>query len=76
MVLPAALVLGMAVHIWRVRKDGGIYLPPLEDLPRGADAGMDAGPATTTAPPGPSKPAAREENPSRAAPAADGGGPT
>lgn len=25
-VLPATLVMGIAVHIWRVRKDGGIYL--------------------------------------------------
>jgi quinol-cytochrome oxidoreductase complex cytochrome b subunit len=27
-VLPALLVLGISVHVWRVRKDGGIYLPP------------------------------------------------
>jgi quinol-cytochrome oxidoreductase complex cytochrome b subunit len=26
-VLPAATVIGVSVHIWRVRKDGGIYLP-------------------------------------------------
>lgn len=26
--LPLALVTGLAVHIWRVRKDGGIHLPP------------------------------------------------
>jgi quinol-cytochrome oxidoreductase complex cytochrome b subunit len=26
-VLPALTVLGISVHIWRVRKDGGIYLP-------------------------------------------------
>jgi quinol-cytochrome oxidoreductase complex cytochrome b subunit len=26
--LPFWLVLGLCVHIWRVRKDGGIYLPP------------------------------------------------
>jgi quinol-cytochrome oxidoreductase complex cytochrome b subunit len=26
-VLPLATVLGISVHIWRVRKDGGIYLP-------------------------------------------------
>jgi quinol-cytochrome oxidoreductase complex cytochrome b subunit len=25
-VLPAAMVVGVSVHIWRVRKDGGIYL--------------------------------------------------
>ena len=24
--LPAALLVGIAVHVWRVRKDGGIYL--------------------------------------------------
>lgn len=29
-VLPVALVVGIAVHIWRVRKDGGLYLPPAE----------------------------------------------
>ena len=28
-VLPAAVVLGVSLHIWRVRKDGGIHLPPL-----------------------------------------------
>jgi len=28
--LPLALVVGLAVHIWRVRKDGGIYIPPEE----------------------------------------------
>jgi quinol-cytochrome oxidoreductase complex cytochrome b subunit len=27
-VLPAAMVIGVSVHIWRVRKDGGIHLPP------------------------------------------------
>jgi len=26
-VLPLAVILGLSVHIWRVRKDGGIYLP-------------------------------------------------
>ena len=29
-VLPTMLVGGLAVHIWRVRKDGGIYIPPEE----------------------------------------------
>lgn len=29
-VLPVVLALGVAVHIWRVRKDGGIYIPPDE----------------------------------------------
>ena len=29
-VLPVALVSLISVHIWRVRKDGGIYLPPVE----------------------------------------------
>jgi quinol-cytochrome oxidoreductase complex cytochrome b subunit len=28
MVLPLFLLGGIAVHIWRVRKDGGLYLPP------------------------------------------------
>ncbi|MBI3098591.1 MAG: cytochrome b N-terminal domain-containing protein [Planctomycetes bacterium] len=27
-VLPLALTVGIALHIWRVRKDGGLYLPP------------------------------------------------
>ncbi len=31
MVLPLALMLGVAVHIWRVRKDGGIHLPPKQE---------------------------------------------
>jgi cytochrome b-561 len=30
MVLPLALGGLVAVHIWRVRKDGGIYIPPEE----------------------------------------------
>src|SRR5579883_3296168 len=30
--LPMLLLLGISVHIWRVRKDGGIYLP-LEEKP-------------------------------------------
>ena len=29
-VLPLAAVLGIALHMWRVRKDGGIYVPPNE----------------------------------------------
>ena len=29
-VLPLFLVVALSVHIWRVRKDGGIYLPPLQ----------------------------------------------
>jgi len=29
-VLPMFLALGVAVHIWRVRKDGGVYIPPEE----------------------------------------------
>ncbi len=29
-VLPLLLVVGVSVHIWRVRKDGGIYLPSEE----------------------------------------------
>jgi quinol-cytochrome oxidoreductase complex cytochrome b subunit len=27
-VLPLGLILGLCVHVWRIRKDGGIYLPP------------------------------------------------
>jgi quinol-cytochrome oxidoreductase complex cytochrome b subunit len=34
-VLPAALVVGISLHLWRVRKDGGIHMPP---YPSGADA--------------------------------------
>jgi quinol-cytochrome oxidoreductase complex cytochrome b subunit len=30
-VLPLGLVVGISLHIWRVRKDGGIYLPPHKD---------------------------------------------
>jgi quinol-cytochrome oxidoreductase complex cytochrome b subunit len=29
-VLPLALALGVAMHLWRVRKDGGVYIPPDE----------------------------------------------
>lgn len=29
--LPLALILTLAVHIWRVRKDGGLHLPPIEE---------------------------------------------
>ena len=29
-ILPLWAILGLSVHIWRVRKDGGIYLPPVE----------------------------------------------
>jgi quinol-cytochrome oxidoreductase complex cytochrome b subunit len=27
-VLPAALMVGISLHLWRLRKDGGIHLPP------------------------------------------------
>jgi quinol-cytochrome oxidoreductase complex cytochrome b subunit len=30
-VLPLAAVLFIAVHIWRLRKDGGLFLPPREN---------------------------------------------
>jgi len=40
-VLPLSAILVIAVHIWRVRKDGGIYLPPVID--RGRDDPMQAG---------------------------------
>jgi quinol-cytochrome oxidoreductase complex cytochrome b subunit len=30
MVLPMTLFLGIAIHLWRVRKDGGVYIPPEE----------------------------------------------
>ena len=28
--LPVLLAMGVAVHVWRIRKDGGIHLPPSE----------------------------------------------
>lgn len=31
LVLPLAAAVGIAVHVWRVRKDGGIYLGPAEN---------------------------------------------
>ena len=40
-VLPAVMMLVIAVHVWRVRKDGGIYIPEDErditDLPEGEE---------------------------------------
>ena len=30
-VLPAILVGGIGLHIWRLRKDGGLHLPPEEN---------------------------------------------
>lgn len=30
-VLPMTLAMGVGLHVWRVRKDGGIHLPPLAD---------------------------------------------
>jgi quinol-cytochrome oxidoreductase complex cytochrome b subunit len=32
-VLPLVITGFIALHIWRVRKDGGVYLPPEEDAP-------------------------------------------
>jgi len=29
--LPLLAVLGIGLHVWRIRKDGGLYLPPAED---------------------------------------------
>ncbi len=40
-VLPMALAMGVGLHVWRVRKDGGIHLPPIatrDDSPKPADA--------------------------------------
>jgi quinol-cytochrome oxidoreductase complex cytochrome b subunit len=37
-VLPVALMLTLSIHIWRIRKDGGIHLPPLPP-PEPADEG-------------------------------------
>jgi quinol-cytochrome oxidoreductase complex cytochrome b subunit len=30
MVVPLAMLIGISVHVWRVRKDGGIHLPPFD----------------------------------------------
>ncbi len=30
--LPVAVTVGLAVHIWRIRKDGGLYLPPASPI--------------------------------------------
>ncbi|MCK6545729.1 cytochrome b N-terminal domain-containing protein [Myxococcota bacterium] len=38
-VLPLSLVMLLAVHIWRVRKDGGIHLPPLSRRTPGDEGG-------------------------------------
>lgn len=32
-VLPVAMILAMAIHFWRIRKDGSISGPPLDDEP-------------------------------------------
>jgi len=32
-VLPLLLIVGVSVHVWRLRKDGGIYLPPARGAP-------------------------------------------
>ena len=38
-VLPVALILFLSVHIWRVRKDGGVQGPPVDaDDPRREEA--------------------------------------
>ena len=34
-ILPLWAILGLSIHVWRVRKDGGIYLPPVEDGQKG-----------------------------------------
>jgi quinol-cytochrome oxidoreductase complex cytochrome b subunit len=49
MVLPLALVLLLAVHFWRVRKDGGIVRPPDADALLGPP-GPDVQPVFTDAP--------------------------
>jgi quinol-cytochrome oxidoreductase complex cytochrome b subunit len=36
-VLPMSLALGVGLHVWRVRKDGGIHLPALPPPPPPAD---------------------------------------
>lgn len=54
-VLPISLVTVLAVHIWRVRKDGGLYLPPLP--PAATAAGAEG--ASAAAPANPAAAAAR-----------------
>jgi quinol-cytochrome oxidoreductase complex cytochrome b subunit len=40
-VLPMVLALGIGLHVWRVRKDGGIHLPPeVRTLAPGATEAM------------------------------------
>ncbi|MBI4600381.1 MAG: cytochrome b N-terminal domain-containing protein [Planctomycetes bacterium] len=41
-VLPLALIVLIAMHIWRVRKDGGVYLPP-EEGAGGGEPGPESG---------------------------------
>jgi quinol-cytochrome oxidoreductase complex cytochrome b subunit len=47
-VLPAALVVLLSVHIWRVRKDGGIYLGEASE-PKAAEAAAETEPASAAA---------------------------
>lgn len=42
-VLPFVLVLLLSVHIWRVRKDGGVYLGEPGDTSQEPDFGLDSG---------------------------------
>ncbi len=44
MVLPLALILLLSVHMWRVRKDGGLYIPP--DEPPASKDGETGGKAS------------------------------
>lgn len=46
MVLPLALILLLSVHMWRVRKDGGLYIPP--DQGSASTAATGEGPAEGT----------------------------
>jgi hypothetical protein len=59
-VLPLSTFLLLAVHIWRVRKDGGLYLPPLEPSRDTAQSGTvindnSRGSASTATAPVPSE---------------------
>ncbi len=47
MILPVTIVFFIAVHFWRIRKDGGLYVP---DAPSASPAASGSGSATEVAP--------------------------
>ncbi len=48
-ILPITIVLFIAVHFWRIRKDGGLYVPEVKDEPAAEVAPAMAKPATEAA---------------------------